>query len=50
MTKSGPGYSTFTVTQSIVEQGIAQGHLWARISPCTVIFTLASLLIVLAQM
>ncbi|MEW6948775.1 sugar ABC transporter permease [Trueperella pyogenes] len=49
MTKGGPGYSTFTVTQSIVEQGIAQGR-YGLGSALAVIFTLASLLIVLAQM
>lgn len=49
MTKGGPGYATYTVTQSIVTQGISQGR-YGLGSALAVIFTLASLAIVLLQM
>ncbi|OKL48206.1 ABC transporter permease [Boudabousia liubingyangii] len=49
MTKGGPGFATNTVTQSIVDQGIAQAQYGIG-SALVVMFTLASLLVVLLQM
>lgn len=49
MTKGGPGYSTYTVTQSIIQQGIGQSQ-YGLGSALAVLFTLATALVVFAQM
>ena len=49
MTKGGPGFATNTVTQSIIVQGISQGNIGLG-SALAMIFTVASLVIVFAQM
>lgn len=49
LTKGGPGFSTNTLTQSIIVQGIAQGRADVG-SALAVIFTVAVALIVLLQL
>lgn len=49
MTKGGPGYSTYTVTQSIIQQGIGQSQ-YGLGSALAVLFTVATALVVFAQM
>ena len=49
MTKGGPGYSTYTVTQSIIQQGIGQSQ-YGLGSALAVLFTLATALVVFTQM
>lgn len=49
MTKGGPGYSTYTVTQSIIQQGIGQSQYGIG-SALAVLFTVATALVVFAQM
>lgn len=48
MTKGGPGYATNTVTQSIILQGISQGH-YGLGSALAVVFTIVCFVIVLTQ-
>jgi raffinose/stachyose/melibiose transport system permease protein len=49
LTKGGPGYSTYTVTQSIIQQGIGQSQYGVG-SALAVLFTLATAVVVFAQM
>ena len=48
LTKGGPGYSTYTITQSIIQRGVAQGDYGVG-SALAVIFTIATLIVILAQ-
>lgn len=48
LTKGGPGYSTMTITQSILVQGVAQGNVGVG-SALGVLFFIASSLIMLVQ-
>ncbi|AKV56198.1 ABC transporter permease [Bifidobacterium actinocoloniiforme DSM 22766] len=49
LTKGGPGYATYTVTQSIIQQGIGQSQYGVG-SALAVMFTLATALLVFLQM
>lgn len=49
LTKGGPGYSTYTVTQSIIQQGIGQSQYGVG-SALAVLFTIATAIVVFAQM
>ena len=49
MTKGGPGYSTYTVTQSIIQQGIGQSQYGIG-SALAVLFFLATGIVVFVQM
>lgn len=49
MTKGGPGYSTNTITQSILVEGLSQSD-YGLGSALAVLFTLACLLIILLQL
>jgi raffinose/stachyose/melibiose transport system permease protein len=49
LTKGGPGYSTYTVTQSIIQQGIGQSQYGVG-SALAVLFTLATAVVVFLQM
>lgn len=49
MTKGGPGYSTNTITQSIITQGLSQSNYGVG-SALAVLFTVASIAIILAQL
>lgn len=48
LTKGGPGYATLTITQSIIQRGIAQSDFGVG-SALAVLFTLATLLVILVQ-
>lgn len=49
LTGGGPGYSTFTLTQSIITSGVAQGE-YGRASALAVLFTLAVGAVSLSQL
>lgn len=49
MTKGGPGYSTYTVTQSIIQQGIGQSQYGIG-SALAVLFFIATGIVVFLQM
>lgn len=49
MTKGGPGYSTYTVTQSIIQQGIGQSQYGIG-SALAVLFFIATGIVVFCQM
>ncbi|KFI46903.1 carbohydrate ABC transporter permease [Bifidobacterium bohemicum] len=49
MTKGGPGYSTYTVTQSIIQQGIGQSQYGVG-SALAVLFFLATAVVVMLQL
>lgn len=49
MTKGGPGYSTYTVTQSIIQQGIGQSQYGIG-SALAVLFFIATGVVVFLQM
>lgn len=49
MTKGGPGYSTYTVTQSIIQQGIGQSQYGVG-SALAVLFFIATAIVVLLQL
>ena len=49
MTKGGPGYSTYTVTQSIIQQGIGQSQYGVG-SALAVLFFIATGIVVFLQM
>ena len=49
LTKGGPGYATYTVTQSIIQQGIGQSQYGVG-SALAVLFFIATGLVVFAQM
>lgn len=49
LTAGGPGYATYTLTQSIITSGIAQGD-YGKASALAVLFTLAVAVVVLAQL
>lgn len=49
MTKGGPGFSTTTITQSIINEGLSQSDYGVG-SALAVVFTLASLVIILGQL
>lgn len=49
LTKGGPGYSTYTVTQSIIQQGIGQSQYGVG-SALAVLFTVATAFVVFLQM
>lgn len=49
MTKGGPGYSTYTVTQSIIQQGIGQSQYGIE-SALAVLFFIATGIVVFLQM
>jgi multiple sugar transport system permease protein/raffinose/stachyose/melibiose transport system permease protein len=49
LTKGGPGYSTYTITQSIITSGVAQGR-YGLASALAVLFTIAVSLVAVAQL
>jgi len=49
LTKGGPGFATHTITQSIIENGIAQGRV-GQASALAVLFLIVVGLVVLAQL
>lgn len=49
MTRGGPGYSTNTITQAIITQGLSQSNYGVG-SALAVLFTIASIVIILAQL
>ncbi|TWD83461.1 carbohydrate ABC transporter membrane protein 1 (CUT1 family) [Kribbella amoyensis] len=49
LTKGGPGYSTYTITQSIITSGVAQGR-YGLASALAVLFTFAVGLVAVAQL
>jgi raffinose/stachyose/melibiose transport system permease protein len=49
LTKGGPGYATYTITQSIITSGVAQGR-YGLASALSVLFTLAVALLVVLQL
>lgn len=49
MTRGGPGYSTNTITQAIITQGLSQSNYGVG-SALAVLFTIASIAIILAQL
>jgi ABC-type sugar transport system permease subunit len=49
LTKGGPGFATYTITQAIIDNGIAQGRMGVA-SALSVAFLIAVGLVVLAQL
>ncbi|MGM7666013.1 carbohydrate ABC transporter permease [Microbacterium sp. A93] len=49
LTNGGPGYSTFTVTQAIIQNGISQGKV-GQASALSIVFMLAVVLVVAGQL
>jgi raffinose/stachyose/melibiose transport system permease protein len=49
LTKGGPGYATYTITQSIITSGVAQGR-YGLASALAVLFTIAVGLVAVAQL
>lgn len=49
LTGGGPGYSTFTVTQAIIQNGITEGRV-GEASALSVVFTLVLAIVVLGQL
>lgn len=49
LTAGGPGYATYTVTQSIIQSGIGQSQYGVG-SALAVLFTIATAVVVFAQM
>ena len=49
LTKGGPGFSTYTITQSIITSGVAQGR-YGLASALAVLFTFAVAVLVVVQL